>query len=44
MHGVRIRWDRGVQLLGDATPNRGWLGPEMTGEGGTFYRCVHRCM
>ena len=38
-HGARVRWERGVPLLEGATPNRGWLGPEVTGGGGgaTFY-------
>lgn len=30
MHGVRVRWDRGVPLLGGGKPNRGWLGPEVS--------------
>lgn len=32
MQGVRVKWERNMKLLGDAQPNRGWLGPEMSGE------------
>ena len=38
MHGVRVRWERGTPLLEGATPNRGWLGPEVTGEDGATFR------
>jgi len=34
MHGVRVRWSRGIKLLEGQKPNRGWLGPEMSGEEG----------
>jgi len=34
MHGVRVRWSRGIKLLEGQKPNRGWLGPEMSGEDG----------
>ena len=30
--GVRIRETRGIDLLEGNKPNRGWLGPEMSGE------------
>merc|ERR1719231_919083 len=38
MHGVRIRQDRfNIDLLEGKQPNRGWLGPEMSGEEGATF-------
>merc|ERR1719240_819099 len=38
MHGVRIREDMfGIDLLEGKQPNRGWLGPEMSGEEGATF-------
>jgi len=37
MHGVRLRWSRKVPLLEGKAPNRGWLGPEMSGEEGATF-------
>ena len=38
MHGVRIRQEMfGVGLLEGKEPNRGWLGPEMSGEDGATF-------
>ena len=39
MHGVRTREERfGIDLLEGAKPNRGWLGPEMSGEEGATFK------
>jgi len=35
--GVRIREKAGVDMLEGAKPNRGWLGPEMSGEEGATF-------
>jgi len=35
--GVRIRQNRGIDLLEGKKPNRGWLGPEMSGEEGATF-------
>ena len=38
MHGVRIRQDMfNIDLLEGKQPNRGWLGPEMSGEEGATF-------
>jgi len=38
MHGVRTREEKfGIDLLEGKQPNRGWLGPEMTGEEGATF-------
>mmetsp|Transcript_23947 Transcript_23947/g.47869 ORF Transcript_23947/g.47869 Transcript_23947/m.47869 type:complete len:859 (-) Transcript_23947:898-3474(-) len=38
MHGVRIRQDQyNIDLLEGKQPNRGWLGPEMSGEEGATF-------
>jgi len=37
MHGVRIREQYGIDLLEGKQPNRGWLGPEMSGEEGANF-------
>merc|ERR1719231_644121 len=38
MHGVRVREDMfGIDLLEGKQPNRGWLGPEMSGEEGATF-------
>jgi len=37
MQGVRVRWSKGVKLLEGQKPNRGWLGPEMSGEEGATF-------
>jgi len=38
MHGVRIREDKfKIDLLEGKQPNRGWLGPEMSGEEGATF-------
>jgi len=37
MHGVRVRWSKGIKLLEGKKPNRGWLGPEMSGEEGATF-------
>merc|ERR1719240_1141793 len=38
MHGVRIREEMfGIDLLEGKQPNRGWLGPEMSGEEGATF-------
>ena len=38
MHGVRAREERfGIDLLEGKQPNRGWLGPEMSGEEGATF-------
>uniref|UniRef100_A0A7S0P5L8 Uncharacterized protein n=1 Tax=Calcidiscus leptoporus TaxID=127549 RepID=A0A7S0P5L8_9EUKA len=34
VHGVRVRWSRGIKLLQGQKPNRAWLGPEVSGEEG----------
>jgi len=36
-HGVRIREMKGIDLLEGKKPNRGWLGPEMSGEEGATF-------
>jgi len=35
--GVRIREKAGIDMLEGAKPNRGWLGPEMSGEDGATF-------
>ena len=37
MSGVRVRESRGIDLLEGKKPNRGWLGPEMSGEEGATF-------
>ena len=37
MHGVRIRENCGIDLLEGGKPNKGWLGPEITGEDGATF-------
>ena len=37
MQGVRVRESRGIDLLEGGKPNRGWLGPEMSGEEGATF-------
>merc|ERR1719478_139242 len=38
MHGVRTREEKfGIDLLEGKQPNRGWLGPEMSGEEGATF-------
>jgi len=37
MQGVRIREEKGIDLLEGKKPNRGWLGPEMSGEEGATF-------
>jgi GTPase SAR1 family protein len=37
MQGVRVRESRKIDLLEGKQPNRGWLGPEMSGEEGATF-------
>ena len=37
VHGVRVRQNAGIDLLEGKQPNRGWLGPEMSGEEGATF-------
>ena len=37
MQGVRVRESKGIDLLEGKKPNRGWLGPEMSGEEGATF-------